>query len=403
MNIKRIAICLSALALTAGARGQAQETPPPLTVQQEYVLPSGDKVTVEVDGRVFIQQAPKPKEAPKEEAAPVTRKTAIIVENHAGKAFDGLVPRFGDQVAARVGGDAFEIINHRDVVTALSGMSAADRKLASETSALRLAQNLDADYLLVASLGSFDAETKRLKTAGMDIENKVYTLRGTYRLLDGATGGTLGGAPVRASKTVRQTATLQIDNSDMSAEMLEQLADKVAKDMLQKADTFRVASAAGSEVAVTVICQARDLTGDEISLPDLRVTEDNHLSQGDQALPLRVAAVFAVDGMAKGTTPATVRVKPGIHKLSLMRPGFEPVELTFTAEDKMELVVSMQMDAAGFARWVKIRDVLNALDTSRELTDAEAERLRGIGQMFRQSGFKVDATALPDVTLKSLF
>jgi hypothetical protein len=48
------------------------------------------------------------------------------------------------------------------------------------------------------------------------------------------------------------------------------------------------------------------------------------------------------------------------------------------------------MSGEGFARWLQIRDALNALDVSRKMTDAEAERIRGIAQMFRQSGYRID-------------
>ena len=36
-------------------------------------------------------------------------------------------------------------------------------------------------------------------------------------------------------------------------------------------------------------------------------------------------------------------------------------------------------------------------DDRRILTEAEAERIRGIARMFEQSGFKVDAKALPEI------
>jgi hypothetical protein len=90
--------------------------------------------------------------------------------------------------------------------------------------------------------------------------------------------------------------------------------------------------------------------------------------------------------------------------------------VTLKATAGMDFTVTMQMSAEGFARWQKIREALNALDVSRKLTDAEAERLRGLGQMFRQSGnrienkedvkfdVKIDAKALPSVNVyRSIF
>jgi hypothetical protein len=336
------------------------------------------------------------------------------------------VLRFEDHVAARVSGGAFEIISKEDVAKALKVYpenggavfkalfdgernalgTKEDRKLTDDTSALRLSQNIGADYLLMVALGSFDAETKRFKTADIDVVNKVYTLRGTYKLLDGVTGEALGGLPVRASKTFRESANLSIESTDVTAELVEKLADQVAQDLNKKADAFREASAIG-DIPVTIRCEARDLQGNEISLTDIGVTEDNRVVKGTNALPLTVSALVAFDGMVLGSTPATVKVKPGAHKLRLTRPGFEDAQMTVKAVEGMDLAVTMQMSAEGFARWVQIRDQLNALDITRKLTDAEAERLRGLGQMFRQSGYrvdqksdvKVDAKAMPQINV----
>jgi hypothetical protein len=329
--------------------------------------------------------------------------------NRAGAQLNENVLRFEDHVSARVGGDAFEVISKEDVVKALKMYpenggavfkalfdgernalgTKEDRKLTGDTSALRLSQNMGADYLLMVALDSFNSETKHYKTAEVDVVNKVYTLRGTYKLLDGVTGGTIGGLPVRASKTIRESANLSVDNTDVTAELIEKLADSVAQDMLKKAEVFREASAIG-DIPVTIRCQARDLQGNEISLTDISVTEDNRIAKGANPVPLQVVATVAFDGMVMGSTPATVKVKAGAHKLRLTRPGFEDAEMTVKAVEGMDLVVSMQMSGEGFARWLQIRDALNALDVSRKMTDAEAERIRGIAQMFRQSGYRID-------------
>ncbi len=374
-----------------------------------------DGSTVQVKTGIKVEVAPSKSPAPR-----AARKTAIFVDNRAGAQFNQAVLRFEDQVAARLGGEAFEVISREDVVKALkvypeNGAAVIralaegernalgtkeDQKLTDDTSALRLSQNMGADYLLMVAIDALNTETKRYKTAEIDVVNQVHTLRGTYKLLDGVTGGAIGGMPVRASKTIRESANLSVDNTDLTAELIEKLAESVAQDMLKKADLFREASALG-DIPVTIRCQARDLQGNEISRTDISVTEDNRLVKGANPVPLQVVATIAFDGMVMGSTPATVKVKPGPHKLRLTRPGFEDVEMTVKAAEGMELVVSMQMSAEGFARWLQIRGALNALDISRKLTDAEAERIRGVAQMFRQSGFRIDqrATSTSDVKI----
>ena len=418
-----VAGMISVLACLAAGRALSAEEKTavqlPDTVHN-IALPNGDSVQVKTGVKVEVverkSEAAKPKPA---------RKTAIFVDNRAGAQLNEAVLRFEDQVAARAGGDKFEIISKEDVTKALkvypdnAGAAASDRntlgtkedrKLTDDTSALRLGQNIGADYLLMVAIDTFDAESKRFKNADVDVVNKVFTLRGTYKLLDGVTGGTLGGLPLRASKTVRETANLSVSNTDLTAELIEKLAETVAQDMLKKADAFREASAIG-DIPVTIRCNARDLQGNEISLTDISITEDNRIVKGKDTTPLQVVATVAFDGMVMGSTPATVKVKPGAHKLRLSRPGFTDAEMTVKAVEGMDLVVTMQMSDEGFTRWLQIRDALNALDTSRKLTDAEVERIRGIAQMFRQSGFKidhrsdvksdvkVDAKELPDVNV----
>ncbi len=396
-----VAVCVGLLAEVCFSAEVKTTIEAPEAVQN-ITLADGSSVQVKTGVKVEVMERKSDQPRP-------ARKTAIFVDNRAGAQLNENVLRFEDHVSARVGGDAFEVISKEDVVKALKMYpenggavfkalfdgernalgTKEDRKLTGDTSALRLSQNMGADYLLMVALDSFNSETKHYKTAEIDVVNKVYTLRGTYKLLDGVTGGTIGGQPVRASKTIRESANLSVDNTDVTAELIEKLADSVAQDMLKKAEVFREASAIG-DIPVTIRCQARDLQGNEISLTDISVTEDNRIAKGANPVPLQVVATVAFDGMVMGSTPATVKVKAGAHKLRLTRPGFEDAEMTVKAVEGMDLVVSMQMSGEGFARWLQIRDALNALDVSRKMTDAEAERIRGIAQMFRQSGYRID-------------
>jgi len=406
-------------ALVARAVDQRTAVALPDTVQN-ISFPNGDSVQVKTGVKVEViehKTDAKPKPA---------RKTAIFVDNRAGAALNEVAPRFEDHVAARVSGDAYEIVSKEDVVKALKTYpqnggavfkalfdgernalgTATDQQLTDGTSALRLSQNIGADYLLMVAIDSLSSEAKRFKTADLDVLNRVYTLRATYKLLDGVTGGALGGLPVRASKTIRESANLSIENTDVTADLVEKLADDVAKDLIAKAGAFREASTVG-DVPVMIQCQARDLQGNEISLVDIGVTEDNRVVKETNAAPLQVVAEVALDGMVVGSTPAALRIKAGPHKLRLTRTGFEVTEMTVKATEGMNLTVTLQMSEEGFARWRQIRDELNALDVTRKLTDAEAERLRGIGKMFRQSGFrveqksdvKIDAKEIPQINI----
>ncbi len=76
--------------------------------------------------------------------------------------------------------------------------------------------------------------------------------------------------------------------------------------------------------------------------------------------------------------------------------GMQDLALT----DGQKLKVALQMTEAGYQRWKDNTAFLAALENNRKLTDAEAEKVRGIAQMFRQSGYKVDVKSDVKVDVK---
>jgi hypothetical protein len=48
------------------------------------------------------------------------------------------------------------------------------------------------------------------------------------------------------------------------------------------------------------------------------------------------------------------------------------------------------MTASAYDRWKDQTAFLQTLENGRKLTDAEVERVKGLAQMFKQSGTKVD-------------
>ena len=266
-----------------------------------------------------------------------------------------------------------------------------DQLMSDNTSALRLAQNMGADFILFVTIGSVGKETRNYNDPSIGVSSKstVYNLRGTYKVVEGVTGGTLGGDTIKESKTIRQSETLQVETDDLMNELLENAAAKVADSLAAKEDSFVPPTQSG-KVEISIACGVKDLEGNELSLSDIRINENNTVVKDDQLLPVQASATIEIDGVAVGTTPSRFKVVPGIHKLRLTRAGFQTQELTINANDALELTPTLQLSKEGFARWKEIREYLNKLDVSRKLTDAQAEDLRAHAQMLRQSGMRVD-------------
>lgn len=324
--------------------------------------------------------APAADPAPAPAQAPLY-KAAIIVENRAGTKLEKKVLSFCDEVSSLAAGKHFSIIKSEDIV-----------KTPTNSTNLRIAQAVGADFVLFVSLSDFAREVKRFSNPNLGIktESTVYVLRGSYRVAEGVTGGALGGDTFVCNKTIMQTSTLQTEDEDVLNGLLTEAAGKVADGLAAKAAQFRP-PATLSKVEISVACGVKDLAGNEVSIPDLRVTEDNRIAKAGEDLPAQASATIKVDGFATGTTPAKIKVASGPHSLVLSRPGFADVELTINAEEGLQLTPTMQMTEEGFARWKEIRTFLNALDRSRKLTDAQVKVIEGYAQMLRQSGFRVDA------------
>lgn len=347
------------------------------------------------------------------------RKTALFIQNTAGAKFNDQVPVLEDQVASRIGGKDFIAISRADVLNAVKVYptekavapdrnalgTKLDQLLSDNSSALRLAQNMGADFILFVSIGSINRSVRKFKddSIGVETENIVHVLRGTFKVVEGYTGGALGGDAFTCSKTIRQSANLKVDDGDVVSGLLDEAATKIAEGLASKVGQFKAPVVAG-KVEITIAAGVKDLVGNEISLPDLRLNEENKLVQQGPALPVQASATIEIDGFAMGTTPAKVKVFPGAHKLRLTRPGFTDVELTINATEGLALNPTMQLNEEGFQRWKEVRAFLDKIDTNRKLTDAYAEEIRGNAQRLRQSGFMVNTKDAPQIHVhRSIF
>lgn len=338
-------------------------------------------------------------------ADPTQHKTAIIVVNHAGAQFDSQIPVLEDLVGSQVAGRGYAIIS-RDVVTqALSGQpNALDSALNGDSSALRLAQNLGADYLLVPTLTTYGTEKKSYDGNGIATLNVTYTLRVSYRIVEAGEGGAVHGGVVTATKTLRQSPDLKTDDSDVLNELLADAAGQLADAVAQNAASLPAVQPA-SLVHFQIACTMTDPRQAPIMISALGITADNHVVMTNQPVALQPMDVTVeLDGLAIGSAPGYFQARPGLHKLRLSREGFSNWERTVNIYDGQSLRVALQMSQDGYARWKDTTDFLSTLDANRKLTDAEVNQINGVAEYFKNSHYRIDATQAPNVNIyKSLF
>ena len=346
--------------------------------------------------------------------SPPLRKIAIIVQNRGSAALNDKVPVLEDLVGSRVAGKGFSVISRDDVTRSLKNFStgkdpigelgALDRSLEDNSSALRLAQNLGADYILVPSMVSLGTEKKNYSGNGINTLNITHKLRVTYKIVEAGQGGAVRGGAFTSEKTIRQTPDLQTDSSDVINELLDDAAEQLADAIGQNATSLPAEVAKAAMVSFNVSCSMTDPRQQPIVISALGITADNHVVLTNQPMAVQAMDVTVeLDGVALGSAPGSFQGRPGLHKIRLSREGFDPWERTINIYDGQNLRVALQMSNAGYARWADTTAFLATLDANRKLTDAEVKRIEGIAEFFKNSHYRVDTKENIHVTYKSLF
>lgn len=391
------------LALTAAASLSAETvaaTAEPVTLQ----LKDGTELKVQAAYEVEVN-AQKPAEPPR-------RKVALFVDNCTGEAaFSQACEVFRAQLAAQVAGAEVEILDAASSVYAIAprkeqrtdGTEAVsrDERLNADTSRLRLAEHMGADYLLVLSLDRFSKNVQRLRdkrfgkaidASGTVLANEVYKISGSYTVSDVYSGSAFDGGKVTAQRAVRQSAGLETEFGTYADGLEEDLAEKMAALIRKKSPAWREASMEKSGIPVNFKVLAYDMNNKPIYLP--AVAQDNSIL--NDRIPSEIAATVEVDGIARGTSGCTVRMSRGIHSVRISRPGYDDVTLAVVPSEELTLTVSLRMTPAEYARVKDSIEFMHRLTMEREQNMAAVEERKGHAKMLEQSGFRVTTDRLPE-------
>lgn len=290
-------------------------------------------------------------------------------------------------------------------IAATPDTTALDDALNDNISALHLAQNLGADFILIPSITSYGTEKKSYSGNGIETVNVTHTLRVSYKIVEADAGGAIRGGIVAATKTFRQTAGLQTEDSDLINELLDDAADQLADAIVQNAATLPVEVAKTSMVNFKISCTMTDPRLQPILVSAIGISADNHVVLNSQPVAVQpVDVTVELDGAAIGSAPGDFKARPGFHKLRLSRGGFDDWERTINVYDGQTLRVALQMSDDGYARWADTTSFLATLDANRKLTDAEVNKINGIAEFFKNSHYRIDAKQAPNVNIyKSLY
>ncbi len=400
MKLARSLLLLGALLVPTVVTVSAQST---VTTEREVGAPATttETKTYLKDGKAITERVTTTTQAERE-AVSKTYKAAVFVSNRAGKAYDDKVASLEDYVTAQITDLGVSVISRETASSAVASLdpnaktNATDKALADGTSAVRLAQTLGADYLLQITLTGFDANARTIDAYGVKAVNVANTLRVTYKILDGASGASLTADTVKVSKLVQQSETSVSAQADVLDELLSDASKKVAASLKTRIDAGRITAPAAAQglVTITIQTEAADLT-----IPDVRIGVENTVTISESKLKVSPLSVTVeVDGIAVGSAPGDITVKPGLSKLRVTREGFKPWERTVNFLKGQKLTVALELSEEGYARWKDSTAFLNGLKNGAKLTDGEVKVLEGKAKSLEQSGFKVDTKDAPAVT-----
>lgn len=302
-------------------------------------------------------------------------------------------------------GTSAEIARTTRTITELAPENVAgdqlDTLLSNNTSALRLAQDLGADYLFIASITSFGETTRTVNAYGVQGTFSDFSLISTYKLIDGTTAATVASGQVEATDQLRQTANAQTYDSNLTNRLLQSAAQQMGQKVKTQLARLPAAQPKNNLVSVTFTATAADLM-----IPDVRIGPNNTVAISQDKFNVQAMGVTVeINGVAIGTTPGTFQVRPGLSKVRLSRDGYKDWERTVNLFDGQNFSVALQLSDQGYARWQDATGFMNALQNNARLTDGEVKVLEGQAKMLEQSGFKVDTKDAPNIEIKeqSLF
>lgn len=332
---------------------------------------------------------------------PTARKTAIIVDNRAGAKLNDKVAVLEDLLATRVAGKGFTVLS-RDLVTRslkdYSGKPAnpetpgtgLDQAFENSTTALRLAQNLGADFILAPTITTYGTEKRNYTGNDMVTINTIHTMRVGYKLVEANEGGAIKGETVTATKTLRDSGGLTVESDDVVNELLDNAAGQLADALAKAARTVPATVAKADLVNFSVSCSMTDPRQQPIQVPQVGLTSDNRVVVTNQIEVQALDVTVELDGVTLGSAPGTFKARPGLHKIRLSREGFAPWERTINVSERQTLRAALQMSEQGYARWKDATAFLATLENERKLTDAEVKRIEGIAKFFSESHYRVD-------------
>lgn len=314
-------------------------------------------------------------------AAPLKSDSALLQVRDATGSLDSEgLDLFGQSLIAGLNAASFKLVTKRDLVGTTRGAGTLQQSM-DETAVASLALAQGFEYVLFADFQHLRQQTTEI--GGRPIVN--LEARGGLVLFSATQG-------VRLQTLTERIATRGFDAETLIAKAGQDLAARLAA----KAIAWKLPATELRPVAVEIHVKLDGLTLPFLPDPDGSIQlEQVHIHVDGVAVEL--------DGIALGNAPCRVEVWPGLHRLRIARPGVAASEMTVNVTAPARYDLSLTPDSKARSAFNQQISNLEALrQQQREgrqreaIMASQAELLRGLATMFRQSGYRIDRRHIED-------
>lgn len=299
-------------------------------------------------------------------------RAAIFVQNRAGIEFQDKLDTLNDMITTRLTQKGFSIIDKNDVLAKFresresndevsktiktltdlieSGKAKTTvENIINSSSALRIAQLIQADYLIFVTINSAGQEKRKFKgqgtLVGTDTEITIHTLRIALKVLEGNQGGSVYGDIVTVSEKVATLQNLETQSTDLVNKLLDAGAIQIAENIADKVQSIRTVKVK--------------------SVPTVEFTIEANVE----------AATVELDGLVIGSTPLSrYKAPPGSHHIRVTKEYFTPWERWVNIYQGQVLRVTLELSEEGARRYKDIETYKQMMAQQKQ--DMELQKLR---------------------------
>lgn len=308
---------------------------------------------------------------------------AIFVKNQTKTlGLDDEVDGIRDRLATEIAGLELRILDPTEIVAAFSRAKVTTRAerdqlvtgLFQGGSVTRMAQMVEADYVLMASI----VGASSLKRQAGDRNVTVYTLRMSTKVIDAATGTSVFGKNWSGKVPVPTVGDGGEDTLSHYSDLVDDWASVVGAELAAVGAQWKKPTADVELVSFTVTT-----TLDDVFKP-LETTVDASKPVKDELRVVAGGCTVEIDGATVGSSGGVFKVRPGLHQMRVNRPWMTSWTGTVNVVEGSSFFVALELSAEGL-RHYRNKETLRAELAVRY---AEAACLRGCRVNFDSSNWQ---------------